>query len=66
LGLAIVRQVVDQLGGSVTAEPAPGRGTLMRVRLPGAETVDLADEPSADTLPPTSPVVLEGRNRSPV
>jgi two-component system sensor histidine kinase MprB len=41
LGLAIVRQVVRQHGGSVTAEPAPGRGTLMRLRLPGAETIDL-------------------------
>jgi signal transduction histidine kinase len=34
-----VRQVVRQHGGTVTAEPAPGGGTLMRVRLPGAETV---------------------------
>jgi two-component system, OmpR family, sensor histidine kinase MprB len=39
LGLAIVRQVVDQQAGSVTAEVAPGGGTLMRVRLPGAETL---------------------------
>jgi two-component system sensor histidine kinase MprB len=37
LGLAIVRQVVDQQGGSISAEPAPGGGTLMRMRLPGAE-----------------------------
>ena len=34
-----MRQVVRQHGGSVTAERAPGGGTLMRVRLPGAETV---------------------------
>jgi two-component system sensor histidine kinase MprB len=39
LGLAIVRHVVRQHGGAVTAERAPGGGTLMRVRLPGAETV---------------------------
>jgi two-component system, OmpR family, sensor histidine kinase MprB len=42
LGLAIVRQVVEQHGGTVTAEPAHGGGTLMRVRLPGAEA--LAEE----------------------
>ena len=40
LGLAIVRQVAIQQGGSVTAESAPGGGTLMRLRLPGAEAVD--------------------------
>jgi two-component system, OmpR family, sensor histidine kinase MprB len=40
LGLAIVRQVVGQQGGSVTAEHAPGGGTLMRLRLPGAEAVE--------------------------
>jgi two-component system sensor histidine kinase MprB len=40
LGLAIVRQVVGQQGGSVAAEAAAGGGTLMRLRLPGAETVD--------------------------
>jgi two-component system sensor histidine kinase MprB len=39
LGLAIVRQVVEQHGGSIAAEAAPGGGTLMRVRLPGAEAV---------------------------
>ncbi len=39
LGLAIVRQVVRQHGGSVTAERASGGGTLMRLCLPGAETV---------------------------
>jgi two-component system sensor histidine kinase MprB len=42
LGLAIVRQVVDQQGGSVAAERAPGGGTLMRMRLPGAESLAAA------------------------
>ncbi len=39
LGLAIVRQVVHQHGGTVAAERAAGGGTLMRLRLPGAEAV---------------------------
>ncbi len=39
LGLAIVRQVALQQGGSVAAEPAPGGGTLMRLRLPRTEAV---------------------------
>ncbi len=43
LGLAIVRQVVRQHGGTVAAERAAGGGTLMRVRLPGAETVVAAE-----------------------
>jgi two-component system sensor histidine kinase MprB len=33
LGLAIVRQVAEAHGGAVTAEPAEGGGTLMRLRL---------------------------------
>ncbi len=39
LGLAIVRQVAAQQGGAISAEPAPGGGTLMRLRLPGIEPV---------------------------
>ncbi|MBX6382955.1 MAG: HAMP domain-containing histidine kinase [Microbispora sp.] len=34
LGLAIVGQVVDSHGGSVSAGPAPGGGTLVRLALP--------------------------------
>jgi two-component system, OmpR family, sensor histidine kinase MprB len=48
LGLAIVRQVAVQQGGSVTAEPAPGGGTRMRLRLPGAEALDPALSPDVD------------------
>jgi two-component system, OmpR family, sensor histidine kinase MprB len=40
LGLAIVRQVVAQHGGRVSAERAPGAGTLMRVTLPVAEPLE--------------------------
>jgi two-component system sensor histidine kinase MprB len=40
LGLAIVRQVAEQHGGSIRAESAPGGGTLMCLRLPGAEPVE--------------------------
>ena len=35
LGLAIVRQVAESHGGTVRAEPAPGGGTLIRLRLTG-------------------------------
>ncbi len=35
LGLAIVRQVAEAHGGDVTAEPAEGGGTLVRLRLLG-------------------------------
>jgi two-component system sensor histidine kinase MprB len=33
LGLAIVRQVAEAHGGTVTAEPADGGGTVLRLRL---------------------------------
>jgi two-component system sensor histidine kinase MprB len=47
LGLAIVRQLAEQHGGSVSAEHAPGGGTVMRLRLPveRAES-DAAPEPA--------------------
>jgi len=47
LGLAIVRQVAEQHGGSVTAEPAPGGGTIMRLRLPGCEPLDTEEAGAA-------------------
>jgi two-component system sensor histidine kinase MprB len=34
LGLAIVRQVAERHAGSVTAGPAPGGGTIVRLRMP--------------------------------
>ena len=37
LGLAIVKQVADAHGGTVAAERADGGGTLMRLRLNGAD-----------------------------
>jgi signal transduction histidine kinase len=37
LGLAIVRRLVESWGGTVTAEPAPARGTVVRVRIPAAD-----------------------------
>jgi signal transduction histidine kinase len=33
-GLAIARSIVDKHGGSLTYQPAPGRGTKFVVRLP--------------------------------
>jgi two-component system sensor histidine kinase MprB len=75
LGLAIVRQVADQQGGRVDAERAPGGGTLMRLRLARAESIepDAAESraqsimPRAPTPPgsPTaSPAELAGAERS--
>ena len=34
IGLAVCRKVVEAHGGAITAEPAPGGGTLVRFRLP--------------------------------
>ena len=36
LGLAIARQIVEEHGGTIAAESAPGRGTRVRIRLPAA------------------------------
>jgi two-component system, OmpR family, sensor histidine kinase MprB len=50
LGLAIVRQVAEQHGGSVAAESVAGGGTLMRLRLPGAEAIE-AESPTPAPTP---------------
>ncbi|MGO8904460.1 MAG: sensor histidine kinase [Solirubrobacteraceae bacterium] len=52
LGLAIVRQVAAQQGGSVAAEHAPGGGTLMRLRLPGAELLETVEAGSSELRTP--------------
>jgi two-component system, OmpR family, sensor histidine kinase MprB len=46
LGLAIVKQVAEAHGGSVVAEPAPGGGTMMRLRLPRSSPGVRRPEPS--------------------
>jgi two-component system, OmpR family, sensor histidine kinase MprB len=44
LGLAIVRQVAEQHSGTISAQQAPGGGTLMCLRLPGATAVESLPE----------------------
>jgi signal transduction histidine kinase len=37
-GLAIVKKIVEKLGGSIRAESSPGQGAVFRVELPGGKT----------------------------
>jgi PAS domain S-box-containing protein len=47
LGLAVVQGIVQQCGGTVSLDSAPGRGTLVRVVLPGRPPREKAPEPAA-------------------
>ena len=46
-----MRQVAAQLGGAISAEPAPGGGTLMRLRLPGLEEAHEAPDAESARKP---------------
>jgi two-component system sensor histidine kinase KdpD len=48
LGLALSRGLAEAMGGSLTPELTPGGGLTMTLRLPTAETVDLAEDEPAD------------------
>ena len=53
LGLSIVREIVTQLGGSVSFDDRPGGGTVFHIDLPAVEQrgAAIADAPTASTSP---------------
>ncbi len=52
LGLATVYGIVDQSGGGIAIDTAPGRGTSIRIYLP--VTSAAVDPPALEALPPLS------------
>lgn len=54
LGLAITRRLIDLLGGSITVQSTPGKGTRFAVRLPALTEVERRIAPEVD------PGALEG------
>lgn len=52
LGLATVRGIVEQSGGSISVESEVGRGTLFRLRLPAAEPAPVSAPQDRYPLPP--------------
>ncbi|HXY39668.1 MAG TPA: ATP-binding protein, partial [Vicinamibacteria bacterium] len=47
LGLAIARQIVEEHGGRIHAESAPGRGTCVRIFLPAAPSLPADSQAAA-------------------
>jgi two-component system, OmpR family, sensor histidine kinase MprB len=67
LGLSIVRQVADSHGGTVQAEPAPGGGALLRLRLPAqpADSAAPSDPTATGNTAPAWNAALTGSARLP-
>jgi PAS domain S-box-containing protein len=54
LGLATVAGIVEQAGGTIDVDTAPGRGTSFRITFPRAAGAPPAPEPAAPALRPAS------------
>jgi PAS domain S-box-containing protein len=50
LGLSIAKQIVTQLNGDISCEPAPGGGTIFRVLLPAIDAGSAPDREPAPAL----------------
>jgi signal transduction histidine kinase len=56
IGLALVKRFVDNFGGNVSVESAPGAGTTFRLRLPLASASPMAQTfPAPNATSPASP-----------
>jgi len=62
LGLATVKDIVEQAGGSLTIDSEVGRGTSVRVRLP-AEVAEPAPDPSSLRESSSEPPAVLGAGR---
>jgi len=58
LGLSTVDVILEQAGGHVLVESAPGNGTTFRVRLPLLEERDDPREPAGEDAAPASPATI--------
>lgn len=59
LGLAICKRLVDAMGGQITLDSAPGRGTEVCVRLPMPAAAEAPAPRPARTVPPGAVLLVD-------
>jgi len=65
IGLALCQRIINRLGGEITLDSEPGKGSTFSVRFPDLTDAPGKPAPQGDQFPSESPTALESRHERP-